>query len=734
MPIQYERKDSPTVFAPPNRTVSLIITPQGPIAPREQTMPAEDTGARLKRRPWPKSRAGYALLALASLSALGHVIVSLSRSSIVFLPDEYLYSELSRSLSTSGLPLVRGIQIYFPSLLQPILTAPCWLLGSVETGFRASMVLDSIVMSLAALPVYWLGRRLGLSAWLALAASALALATPSMLYSSWLIAEAVAYPLFLAGFAMGVLALAGEKRWLIPAFVLFALASLARFQLLVLPVAFAVAATLMAARERRFHRFLSERRYLIGAGSLLAIAALVVPASAFGFYGGIRHVDLSPGRFALHFGTQVIGLLFAGSWIIVPGALIGFGLAIVRPRSRVELAFACSALLVTLGLLLQASFFGVVTIPQERYIFYYVPAFALSLALLAARGWPLLRLHALLMLPILALVALLPLSTYAVGTRLDQSSFLYAVFRLEQGMGIGSAALLIALVVSALALAAAALPLSSRLGAPGIFALAVALSIGVMAISISTDLSNGSRVIRQQAPDPGWVDARINQSRTAGGQAVLLQGYGTRSSTLDLLFWNRSVDRALLLPDSSRPDVLPWPRLKISPDGALSMDGKPLNGPLLIDDAMHTIELRGAREAGHSTNFVLWLPAGRPRFASYAAGFGSGWIGPRAALALWPSKTGGRLSGFVSFRATAVASTGRAELLIESPGGLKRRVRLELGNPRSIRIAVCSFGPWRATIATTSTRVRVSESNLIQSAKASAPIWRQDPAGCAKGR
>jgi hypothetical protein len=117
VPIQYERKDSSTVFTPPNRTVSLTITPQSPIAPREQTMPAKDTGARLKRRPWPKSRVGYALFALVSLSALGHVIVSLSRSSIVFLPDEYLYSELSHSLSSTGLPLVRGTQVFFPSLL-----------------------------------------------------------------------------------------------------------------------------------------------------------------------------------------------------------------------------------------------------------------------------------------------------------------------------------------------------------------------------------------------------------------------------------------------------------------------------------------------------------------------------------------------------------------------------------------------------------------------------------------
>ncbi|MGC9974862.1 MAG: hypothetical protein ABSC36_05685, partial [Gaiellaceae bacterium] len=342
------------------------------------------------------------------MSALGHVIASFSRSTIVYLPDEYLYSELSRSLSSSGLPLVRGSFVFFPSLLQPIVTAPCWLFGSVEAGFRAAMVLDSVAMSLAALPVYWLGRRLGLSTWLALAASALALATPSMLYSSWLMGEAIAYPLFLAGFSMGVLALSGDKRWLIPALVVFALASLARIQLLVLPLAFAFAAALMAARERRFRRFLGERRYLIGTGLFVAIAALVVPAGALGFYRGARHIDLEPGGIALHLGTQAIGLLFASSWIIVPGALLGLGLTLFRPRSRLELGFACGASVVTLGLLLQASFFGVVTIPQERYVFYCAPVLALSLALLADRGWPLRRTHALLVLPIVVLVAVLP--------------------------------------------------------------------------------------------------------------------------------------------------------------------------------------------------------------------------------------------------------------------------------------------------------------------------------------
>ena len=713
--------------APPNRPLSAI--PKSPIAPSGRTKPAEGAAARLKRRLRPRSRSAWALLALVGLSALGHVITSFSRATVVFFPDEYLYSELSRSISSDCLPLVRGCYILFPSLLQPLVTAPCWLLGSIGAGFRASMVLGSIAMSLAALPVYWLGRRLGLSTWLALAASALALATPSMLYSSWLMGEPLSYPLFLAGFSLGVLALSGDRRWLVPALVVFALASLARIQLLVLPLAFALAAVLMAACERRFRRFLGEHRYLIGTCSLLAIAALLVPAGVFGFYSGIRHVDLSPGIFILHFGTQAIGLLFASGWVIVPGALIGLGLTIFQPRSRTELAFACAASLVTLGLLLQASFFGIVTIPQERYVFYCAPILALSLALLIDRGWPLRRAHALLVLPILVLVAELPFSTYAAGNRFFQSSFLLATFRLEQSHGVSRAALLIAIVVSVLAMVTLVLPTAGRLGGAGVFALAIAVSVTVMVIATDFDLNNSAGVISDQGPVKSWADKRIDASHPSGGRAVLLQGYGTRNAALEMLFWNRSVDRVALLPDSSKPDILPWPDLKIGGNGALSVGGKPLTGPLVVDDSMHTVDLRGAVRAGHSNTFELWLPQGRPRLSLYAFGFSSGWLGPRAALELWPTSTGGRLVGFLSFRVTASRKIGSVRISLSLPDAAKRQIRLRPGASRSVRVAVCQTGRWRATIAATSKHLMFARGRLV-SANASAPVWRKDATAC----
>jgi hypothetical protein len=197
------------------------------------------------------------------------------------------------------------------------------------------------------------------------------------------------------------------------------------------------------------------------------------------------------------------------------------------------------------------------------------------------------------------------------------------------------------------------------------------------------------------------------------------------------LFWNRSVDRVALLPNSTRPDILPWPKLKIGGDGALSVGETPLTGPLVIDDSMHTIDLRGAIRAGRSTTFALWLPRNRPRFALYAPGFGSGWLGPLAALAVWPTKTDGHLAGFLTFRARASRKIGPVTFALMLPGGAKRNIQLKLGEPRPVRIAVCGNGPWRATLTVTADHFMLAGSRLI-SGYASAPIWRKDATACAK--
>ena len=85
-------------------------------------------------------------------------------STPVYFGDEYLYSSLGRSLAETGRPLVRGQAAHFPALLEPLLTAPAWLVNDVGIAYHLTQTIGALAMSLAAVPVYWLARRLGLSA------------------------------------------------------------------------------------------------------------------------------------------------------------------------------------------------------------------------------------------------------------------------------------------------------------------------------------------------------------------------------------------------------------------------------------------------------------------------------------------------------------------------------------------------------------------------------------------
>src|SRR6266540_3278451 len=168
-------------------------------------------------------RAGLAawpfLAALVALSVALRAVVGWLRETPIYLGDEYLYAALGRSIAETGHPLVRGGASHFPALLQPILTAPAWLVGDVGTGYHLVQLIGALAMSLAAVPVYWLARRLGLGA--------VALALPDLIYASWMIAEPFAYPLVLAATAAATAALARPSPRAQLAFV--ALAGLAAF-------------------------------------------------------------------------------------------------------------------------------------------------------------------------------------------------------------------------------------------------------------------------------------------------------------------------------------------------------------------------------------------------------------------------------------------------------------------------------------------------------------------------
>src|SRR5262245_11476024 len=149
-----------------------------------------------------------ALAVIVGASFVVRTAMAWLRSAPALFPDEYIYASIGRSIADSGRPLVRGGSAHFPALLQPIVTAPAWLFGDVDLGFRTVQTIGALAMSLAAVPVFLLARHLGLSKRVGLAVAALTVLIPDLVYAAFITSEPFAYPLFLGAAAAATLALA----------------------------------------------------------------------------------------------------------------------------------------------------------------------------------------------------------------------------------------------------------------------------------------------------------------------------------------------------------------------------------------------------------------------------------------------------------------------------------------------------------------------------------------------
>jgi hypothetical protein len=676
----------------------------------------------LAARAW--SRARLDALALPLLAGIVSVSFALRlvtgwlRATPNYFSDEYLYAELGRSLVESGRPLVRGASIGFPSLLQPVLTAPAWLADDVWLSYRLIQGLGALAMSLAAVPVFLLARRLGTSTALALCAAAFSVAIPDLLFASWLTAEPFAYPLLLGAALAATVAIAEPSRRHQLLFALLAgLAVFTRIQFVVLPLCFLAAVVIVGLRERRVRGALREQRLALAVFAAVGLAVAVAGASrVLGLYGGVLDEHADPLGLIGSVGLNALVLAYSSGWILVPGALLALGLALARPRNRSELAFAAFSLPLVLALLLEAGLFGAADHAQERYVFYALPLAAVAFCLYAARGWPYRLHHALLATALLTVSAVVPLAGFAAAEGKVHSPLLFAAFQVEQWLGSpGNGSLVFAAGAAALSAAAVLLSGSPRVGGPVALMLAVAASGAVWACAVTFDSQNSVAVREAFLPaDPSWVD------RAGLEDVVLVRGpHGVKTEALEQLFWNRSVDRVALLPGADQLDHVHSPGLRVAPDGTLLAHGRPLRQPLLLDGYAGTIRLADARRVASSPSFSLWKPRGAARLSLYFAGrYSDGWLAGIGRLYLWPGRMSGNVAGTVAMTLTAPAGSGPMTLRFQTPGGSPRRVRLLPGIPEPVRFEACSRGPWVLTFTSDS---RGFVGSRIVSAQATEP-------------
>ncbi len=659
------------------------------------------------------------LAGLIGISFAARLAAGWFRATPNYFPDEYLYAELARSLVESGRPAVRGIDIGFPSLLQPLLTAPTWLAGDVLVSFRLTQALGALAMSLVALPVFALGRRLGVGRPLALAAAALSLAVPDLLFASWVMAEPFAYPLFVAVVLVGTAAVAEPSRRRGLLFVaLVALAAFARAQFAVLPLCFVASVFLVGLRERRLRVVLREQALPLGVFAGVGVAvALVGIGRVLGLYRNALDGRADPVELIERIGLNGLVLAYSSGWIIVPGALLGLALVLGRPRSRAELAFGALFLTTAVALLLEAGLAGAVEHAQERYVFYVLPLAALAFCVYASRGWPARTPLALVASLLIVASSQVPLAGVTAAEGKSQSPFLFAAFRLEEALGSpGSGSLAVAAAAAVLGIAVIVLSARPALGTSVVLGVALVASVATSVGAVAFDNRNSASVRAAFLPDdPSWVD------RAGLDDVTLVRGpEGIRTEALEQLFWNRSVDRVVLLPGAEEVDHFHSATVTVGSEGSLRSDGRPLAGPLLVDGYGGTIVLAEAEQIARSQSYTLWRTHGPARMSLYLAGrYSDGWLAAIGRMYLWPDRADGPIARRVSLTLTAPAGAEGMTIRFQEPGGKPpRAVRLVPGRPETVTFDVCSRGPWSLTY---SSNVRGFVGSRVVSAQATEP-------------
>jgi hypothetical protein len=630
------------------------------------------------------------LCGIVAASFLLRFVAAIWHTTPLYFPDEYIYSGIARSLAEHGKPLIRGSSAHFPAMLEPLLAAPFWLTHDTALAYRLTQAENAFAMSLAAIPMYLLVRRLGGGSWPALAAAALTVASPDLFFSSFVLADGIAYPLVLGAAYVGVCALAEPTRRLQLAFAALAvLATFARIQYVFLPLVF-VGASLVVERGSVRATWRRFRLSLLLYAAPLALAAGLGPKRLLGYYSGVADLHVRPGDIAHWLGTDAMLLAYAASFALVPAALVGLAYALGRPQSREECAFAALTVGLFLGLFAEAALYATNGSDrfQERYLMVLLPLAFPAFWLWLRRGRPARLVVALLAVGLIGLSARVPLSGYTVGDAKQDSPFLMGVFRLEKAVGVGDGSLFIALAAAVLACLAAAAAFRARLAWVAVGATLVAsCAVSVGAVSFDHRVAENVRSTFLP-PDASWVD----HAGVRG--ATLIQTPATpHARAHEQLFWNRSLTRLAFLDQASPIDAFGYPRVRVANDGRLTLGGKTLRGPLAISNFAIRAQLTGAEMVARGADYELWRPQDTPRLALFVGGlYHTGWLAPAGHVTVWPRRNG-RVEGTLRIPLSLPAAAKRTVLHLEGPG-VDRLVAVSPGQSRVLTVEVDSRGPW----------------------------------------
>jgi hypothetical protein len=438
--------------------------------------------------------------------------------------DELIYSELGKSLAADGRFLVRGVPSSGYGFVYPVLIAPAFrAFGSVPQAYAAAKVINAVVMSLTAIPVYFLARRL-LSQGLSLAAAALSVLIPPMLYTGTLMTENAFYPVFVLTALVLVMTLERPTwRRQVALLAICGLAFATRAQAVALFGAALVAPVVHGLIERdlgsRLRRF-STLYALTAAGAVLAIVGSLArgrtPLSLLGAYRAATDRGYSISQSA-HYLLWHAAELDLALGVVGVAALIAMWLS---PRSTSPAARAFSAATLSISILViveVAAFASMQSFRiEERNDFYLAPFALIALLGLVSRDDVVPRQRRVLFVAVLiagVLPVAVPFARFVNPSAVSDTFGLLPWWWLQdRGIHFGP----LRYVALGVGLAAASLVFLPRR-----FALVAPALIAVYFVLASAVVENGRHGIRQASigglwagvrlPHPDWIDRRVGR-------------------------------------------------------------------------------------------------------------------------------------------------------------------------------------------------------------------------------
>jgi hypothetical protein len=325
---------------------------------------------------------------------------------------------------------------------------------------------------------------------------------------------------------------------------------------------------------------------------------------------------------------------------------------------------------------------------QERYLFVLLALLPIAFGLYLQQNRPWRLFTAGVSAVIVVAVARVPVSGYAAGIGSTHSPSLDAFSRLASVSDTGNAALLVALTATAAAGVAVAIAWRGK----GQVALGIALALLVLtSIGAAVADAEGSQAIRSiyLPGDRSWVDAvklrDVTLVQTAGSPPV---------RAIEVLYWNRSVTREVLLGRAEATDAYPTPSLQVARDGTMVGVGH----AVLFQGYGAAATFANASAVRRFQTFTLWWARRRaPRLSLLEQGrYADSWLAASGRLTVWPDSSG-RTRGVVHFTLSlprrckpVTMRFGRSAVVLRA--GEHRSLAYRIDRPGSWSIPFSSLG------------------------------------------